>query len=133
MTYSRHQLADALEAAIAASDTTFTYKVIPDPRSIGAPDPSIDCVLQIVRQNIKRAPANPVGSFEEKHELWLMIPGQDPKDAEDTLDDHVAEVIDFLEAIDIVTWSSAERGVNVTANRHGYKFTLNLTTDRTPE
>lgn len=132
MTYSRHQLADALDAAIAASDTEFVYDVVPDPRDVGEADPSVDCVLQIVRQKIKRAPANPAGAFEEAHELWLLVPGIDPKDAEDDLDDKVAEVIDFIESIPFLTWSSADRGIHK-SNRHGYKFTLTLTTDRTSE
>ena len=132
-TYSRHQLEEALRAAIDASDTEFTYDIVPDPRGIGEADPSIDCVLQITRQVIKKAPANPRGAFEETHDLWLLEPGQDPKDAEDALDDKVAEVIDFIEAIPLVTWSTAERDINTASNRHGYKFTLTLSTDRTTE
>lgn len=137
MTYSRHQLKEALESAITASGVEASYKIVPDPRALGEFDPSFDAVLQIVRQVVKRNAPNPAGAFEESIELWLLVDNPDPEVAEDLLDDRLREVFDLLERQELasVVGSAvvAERGIHRDGNKHAYKFTFKITTDRTEE
>lgn len=135
MTYSRHQIKDALEDALVAAALEATYNVIPDPRDLGEFDPAYSAILQIVRQVVKPNPPNPRGAYEESVELWLLVANPDPAIAEDLLDDRLREVFDLLDStyLAFATVDRAERGIHKSGNKHAYKITLKITTDRTPE
>ncbi len=126
--YSRKQLGDRLTADVAAAELV-GYKVVADPRHVDLDDPSIRCVLQIVRQRIAPAPENPRGAFAETHELWVVSSVTDPDLVEDALDDRLAEVIEILDGINFLTWSSAERRIHG-SNRHAYMISIQLSTQK---
>ncbi len=126
--YSRKQFGDRLTADLATATLT-GYKVVPDPRAIDLDDPSIRCVLQIVRQRIVPSPENPRGGFGETHELWVVTSVTDPDLVEDALDDRLAEVIEILDEIPFITWSSAERRIHG-SNRHAFMISIQLETQK---
>lgn len=126
--YSRKQLGDRLTADVAAAELE-GYKVVADPRHVDLDDPSIRCVLQIVRQRIVPSPENPRGGYAETHELWVVTSVIDPELVEDALDDRLAEVIDIIDEIPWLTWSSAERRIHG-SNRHAFMISIQLSTQK---
>lgn len=123
-TYSRHQFADALTAIVPSN-----YKVIADPRSLGELDPAYKCYLQIVRQEIAKAPTNPMGDFLEKFELWVIEATTDPDESEDNLDDKLTEVLAALDTFSWLRWTRAERRIHK-SERHAYLIAIELYTDK---
>lgn len=125
--YSRHQLADALQAALPV-----TYKVVPDPRSLGELDPSMSCYVQVVRQTIKNSPPNPIGDYWETFELWVIEATTDPDTAEDALDDKLTEVLGAIDEIgNWLRWRSADRRIHK-SERHAYMITVETITEKEP-
>lgn len=124
MGYTRKQFAAALEAVVPE-----TYKVVPDPRSLGELDPAKDCYLQLVRQTIEKLPSNPLGNFSEKFELWVVEATTDPDESEDALDDKLAEVLAALDTIPWLNWSRAERRIHK-SERHAYLISVELYSEK---
>lgn len=124
MAYSRHAVAAALTDVLPT-----TYKVVPDPRSLGELDPSKSCYVQIVRQRIRRAPANPLGDYQESFEVWVIEPNVDPANSEDNLDDKLQEVIDAIDSIRWLGWTSAERRIHK-SEHHAYMIAVEAFTDK---
>lgn len=128
MPRSREQLAIALRG-IAPE----TYQVIDSPiLSIGEADPEVVCYLHLVRQTLAKAPTNPYGNYLETFECWVVSTNKEPADAENELDDRLAESIGVIDQIDWLTWSVATRRVHE-SGYPSYMIQLNLISDREKE
>lgn len=118
---ARTQLKTALEEAIEG------VRVIADVRELPDLDPSYRYAIQLIRNKI--TPAGRLAQFLEEFELWVLSAKVDPETVEDALDDHVDEVVLFLDGLSWLAWSEGTRELNPDGY-HGYKFTITAGTQR---
>ncbi len=104
---SRKQLALALAGLLP------DYVIYDSPREVSKPDASKRGMLQLFRETI--APAGNLGSFSESYQLWVLDPNNPPD--EDYLDGELADVVQALQPLKWLGWSTAVRG----SHRDGYQ------------
>ena len=116
---SRTQLALVLQGVLPSN-----YKMVNSPREFASLDPSVVGAIQLWRSSI--APASNMGSFDEEFELWVMTAKLDPDTSEDDLDARLFEVIEALQPLKWLTWSTAQRAIHAQEQRQAYKFTIQI-------
>jgi len=115
----RSELADALKPLLPA-----TVKIIDVPRSIDGME-SKRPVIMLYRESRAKAP-NAIGDYFDTFALYVVTPGVDTRRSEDALDDTLDSVIEALDAIKWVQWTTAERSVFGDNQAPAYKITLTI-------
>lgn len=97
---ARGHVAGALTAALSS------FRVIAYPADLdGVRGPT----AVVYRESVK--PGSPLGFVTSTLSVWVLVPQQDPRDAEDPLDDSLTAVLEVLDGDTTLSWSEAERGV----------------------
>ena len=115
----RSELAAALKPLLPAS-----VKIIDVPRSIDGMEAKRPVVL-LYRESRAKAP-NAMGDYFDTFALYVITPGVDVKRSEDALDDTLDQVIDALDQVKWLQWTSAERSVFGDNQAPAYKITLTI-------
>lgn len=115
---TRKQLAAAL-----AKELPETIRVVDDVRELGELDPTYTGCLQLIRTNV--TPDTRVGGSWHEFELWVIDPLKDPEVVEDHLDDNLDLVLNILDELTWLTWSSAARDTHP-SDYHAYRITLRV-------
>lgn len=114
---ARQQLAGALIQGLNDD----TVQVVPDLRVLGTLDPQTSWIIQLFRTSIE--PGSTIGKFWADFELWVVDPSKESETVEDSLDDHVDDLINVLDSLTWLTWSKAERDTHP-SGYHGYRLTI---------
>lgn len=115
----RSELADALKPLLPAS-----VKIIDVPRSIDGMEAKRPVVL-LYRESRSKAP-NALGDYFDTFAMYVVTPGVDTRRSEDALDDTLDSVIEALDAIKWVQWTTAERSLFGDNQAPAYKITLTI-------
>lgn len=115
----RSDLADALRPLLPA-----TYKIVDVPRSLDGLEAKRPVVL-LYRESRAKAP-NAIGDYFDTFTLYVVSPIIDTRRAEDALDDALDAVVDALDQIKWLNWSTAERSLFGDAMAPAYKVTLTI-------
>lgn len=99
----RKTIADALGKELNAR----RYKIVPTARNLDQLEAKRPAVM-IVRRQITDAPTNPMGDYEETLDLWVIEPSEA---SEDRLDDALDDVLEAVERIPFLRFTTAERSV----------------------
>lgn len=115
----RSELAAALKPLLPA-----TVKIIDVPRSIDGMEAKRPVVL-LFRESRAKAP-NAMGDYFDTFALYVITPGVDTRRSEDALDDTLDAVIDALDQVKWLQWTTAERSVFGDNQAPAYKITLTI-------
>jgi len=115
----RSELAAALKPLLPAS-----VKIIDVPRSIDGMEAKRPVVL-LYRESRAKAP-NAMGDYFDTFALYVVTPGVDVRRSEDALDDALDAVVDALDQIKWLQWTSAERSIFGDNQAPAYKITLTI-------
>lgn len=115
----RSELAAALKPLLPA-----TVKIIDVPRSIDGMEAKRP-VIVLFRESRSKAP-NAIGDYFDTFALYVVTPGVDVRRSEDALDDTLDAVIDALDGVKWVQWTTAERSVFGDNQAPAYKITLTI-------
>lgn len=115
----RSELAAALKPLLPA-----TIKIIDVPRSIDGMESKRPVVL-LYRETREKAP-NAIGDYFDTFALYVVTPGVDVRRSEDALDDTLDQVIDALDQITWLQWTTAERSLFGDNQAPAYKITLTI-------
>lgn len=115
----RSELAAALKPLLPA-----TVKIIDVPRSIDGMEAKRPVVM-LFRESRAKAP-NAIGDYFDTFALYVVTPGVDTRRSEDALDDTLDAVIDALDGVKWVQWTTAERSVFGDNQAPAYKITLTI-------
>lgn len=115
----RSELAAALKPLLPA-----TVKIIDVPRSIDGMEAKRP-VIVLFRESRAKAP-NAMGDYFDTFALYVVTPGVDVRRSEDALDDTLDSVIDALDQIKWLNWSTAERSLFGESQAPAYKITLTI-------
>ncbi len=115
----RSELAAALKPLLPA-----TVKIIDVPRSIDGMEAKRP-VIVLFRESRAKAP-NAIGDYFDTFSLYVVTPGVDVRRSEDALDDTLDSVIDALDQIKWLNWSTAERSLFGDNQAPAYKITLTI-------
>jgi hypothetical protein len=115
----RSELAAALKPLLPAS-----VKIIDVPRSIDGMEAKRPVVL-LFRESRAKAP-NAMGDYFDTFALYVITPGVDTRRSEDALDDTLDAVIDALDQVKWLQWTTAERSVFGDNQAPAYKITLTI-------
>ena len=115
----RSELAAALKPLLPA-----TVKIIDVPRSIDGIEAKRP-VIVLFRESRAKAP-NAMGDYFDTFSLYVVTPGVDVRRSEDALDDTLDSVIDALDQIKWLNWSTAERSLFGDNQAPAYKITLTI-------
>ena len=115
----RSELAAALKPLLPA-----TVKIIDVPRSIDGMEAKRP-VIVLFRESRAKAP-NAMGDYFDTFSLYVVTPGVDVRRSEDALDDTLDSVIDALDQIKWLNWSTAERSLFGDNQAPAYKITLTI-------
>lgn len=115
----RSELAAALKPLLPAS-----VKIIDVPRSIDGMEAKRPVVL-LFRESRSKAP-NAMGDYFDTFALYVITPGVDTRRSEDALDDTLDAVIDALDQVKWLQWTTAERSVFGDNQAPAYKITLTI-------
>lgn len=115
----RSELAAALKPLLPAS-----VKIIDVPRSIDGLEAKRPVVL-LYRESRAKAP-NAMGDYFDTFALYVVTPGVDVRRSEDALDDTLDAVIDALDQVKWLQWTSAERSIFGDNQAPAYKITLTI-------
>ena len=115
----RSELAAALKPLLPA-----TVKIIDVPRSIDGMEAKRPVVM-LFRESRAKAP-NAMGDYFDTFSLYVVTPGVDVRRSEDALDDTLDSVIDALDQIKWLNWSTAERSLFGDNQAPAYKITLTI-------
>lgn len=74
-------------------------------------------------QSLTRRPEWQKGHAQLNFELWVLVPQEDSDRADDALDDALADVLEALNGLDWLDWSTCTRGV-LFESIHGYNVTV---------
>ena len=115
----RSELAAALKPLLPA-----TVKIIDVPRSIDGMESKRPVVL-LYRESRSKAP-NAMGDYFDTFALYVVTPGVDVSRSEDALDNTLDQVIDALDQITWLQWTSADRSLFGDNQAPAYKITLTI-------
>lgn len=115
----RSELAAALKPLLPN-----TVKIIDVPRSIDGMEAKRPVVM-LFRESRAKAP-NAIGDYFDTFALYVVTPGVDTRRSEDALDDTLDAVIDALDGVKWVQWTTAERSVFGDNQAPAYKITLTI-------
>lgn len=116
---SRSDLADALKPLLPAA-----YKIVDVPRSLDGLEAKRPVVL-LYRESREKAP-NALGDYIDTFSLYVVSPIINPVKGEDVLDDALDAVIDALDTISWLNWTTAERSLFGDAMAPAYKVTISI-------
>lgn len=115
----RSELAAALKPLLPA-----TVKIIDVPRSIDGMEAKRPVVV-LFRESREKAP-NAIGDYFDTFALYVVTPGVDVRRSEDALDDTLDQVIDALDQITWLQWTTADRSLFGDNQAPAYKITLTI-------
>lgn len=115
----RSELAALLKPLLPAS-----VKIIDVPRSIDGLEAKRPVVM-LFRESREKAP-NAMGDYIDTFTMYVVTPGVDVRRSEDALDDILDQVLDALDTITWLNWTSAERSIFGDNQAPAYKITLTL-------
>jgi hypothetical protein len=115
----RSELAAALKPLLPS-----TVKIIDVPRSLDGLEAKRPVVM-LYRESRAKAP-NALGDYLDTFSLYVVTPGVDVTRAEDALDNTLDQVIDALDQVKWLNWSTAERSLFGDAQAPAYKITLTI-------
>lgn len=83
-------------------------------------------VAMLRLRSIERNPANPQGSRIAEFTLTIIEPKVDPATREDALDEKLIDLLDAIDEIPQLAWSTAEQGLADAGSHLGFDITLKL-------
>lgn len=115
----RSEIADAL-------DLPDTYRVIDYQTGLDRIEVG-QVVVMLYRETVRPAPQHQ--ALDNELSAWVLIPNQRAGTSDDVLDDALDVVLDAIDRVEPVLWTTAERGV-WGDTYPGYRITLNAITSK---
>ena len=120
---ARTYVADLLDDALNGSGTD--YRIVSAPVELDGME--IPTVV-VYREEVRPSPVA-LGYLVSTVAVWVLVPQQDPRAAEDPLDDALSAILQVLDDDTSLTWTEAQRGTY--ADRWpSYKVTVTIIESR---